>query len=172
MECWVWREPWLRGYPHKRVCVGGRAWGWVCFWCLCCQAVTPLWLFLLEFSSDGFYPPATSNSMGLEGGPPCEMVPDSVVAKVSTASLPFWHLVWDQQPKCAVVCTAVICIVAVLLGAAQGGSALHWFSSFSSRRALPGAVSQAWECLLDQALCPSVHHSPLCYTHYPQHCTK
>lgn len=54
------------------------------------------WLFLLEFSSDGFFPPATPNCMGLEGGLPCEMVPDRALARVSTASLPFWHHVWDR----------------------------------------------------------------------------
>lgn len=112
MECWVRENRGSEAAPCKRVCVGSRAWGGVCFWCL--------WLFLLEFSSDGFYPPATPTCMGLEGGPPCELVPDRVVAKVSIASLPFWHLVWDQKPQCSVVCTAVICIIAVFLAAAHG----------------------------------------------------
>lgn len=46
-----------------------------------------------------FYPPATPNCMGWEGELFCEVVPDRVVAKVRTASLPVWHLVWDQQPS-------------------------------------------------------------------------
>lgn len=113
-----------------------------------------------------------ANSMGLKGGPPCEMGPGRVVAEVSAASLPFWHLIWDQQPKCPVVCTAVIPIIAVLLGAAQGWSALCLLSSFPSRRVLSGALQQACEWLLDQAIYPFVHRGPLRYTHFPEHCTK
>ena len=84
--------------------------------------------------------PVTANSMGLEQGPPCEMGPGRVVAEVSAVSLPFWQLVWNQQPKCPVVGTAVISIIAVLLCAASGWSALRLLSSFPSRRVLSGAV--------------------------------
>lgn len=78
--------------------------------------------------------------MGLEGEGPCAMGPGKVVAEVSAASLPFWQLVCDQQPKRPVLCTAVISTIAVLLGAALGWSALCLLSSFPSKRVLSGAV--------------------------------
>lgn len=62
------------------------------------------------------------------------------------------------------VCTAVIHIIAVLLGAASVWSTLCLLSSFPLRRVFSGALQQACERLLDQAVCPSVHCSLLLYT--------
>ena len=93
------------------------------------------------------------------------MGPERVTGEVDAASLPFWHCVWNQQPKSSVVCTAVIHIIAALLGAASGWSVLHLLSSCPSRKVLSGALQWACKWLLGQAVCSSVYHSPLCYTY-------
>lgn len=63
----VWRALWLGGCPHEGACAESRMWGWLCFWCLCCQAGRLLCLVCWSFSQICALSLVTTNFMGLEG---------------------------------------------------------------------------------------------------------